>query len=353
MTMTHHPIELTNIASELSRLSEEAQGQNKIRACLFNLIIYTQKSQRDRYYQELIHTVISKYPCRVILITSDDQTRSDYLKTSVTAETVGEGDRKILCEIIHIEVGGKPHERVPYIILPHILPDLPVHLLWTQDPAMESVVLPALEPFASRVIFDAESSPDLQQFSQAVLKLTGNFHCSVGDLNWSSLSGWRNLFAHTFDSPEAIDHLHLSKRIAIHFNQQPIEAAYFQGWLAAQMEWEFQNFSHQGKHWTLTYESTRIELIAEDDPDMPPGVLLSVEVESAHEEAHYTFKRHPKTRQVSMQYTDRDRCDLPHTVNLPGLSEGQEVIQEIFYPQPLGHYCNMLNMLARTPWSQS
>ncbi|NGX54402.1 MAG: hypothetical protein KR126chlam2_00012 [Chlamydiae bacterium] len=365
MAAEQRQIQLINLDQELATLWDKEQGQNRTRACLFNLVIYTQKAHRDQFYKELIKSVISKYPCRVIWITSDDTAKEPYLRSSVASETIGEGSQQIFCEIIHIEVAGKLSERVPYIILPQIVPDLPVYLLWTQDPATENAILPALEPFAYRIIFDSEASVDLQEFSHSVLSLINRFHCEVGDLNWTALSGWRKTVSSVFDTPKMLAYLSQSRLIQItynkvgsnHFQHSEFEAAYMQGWLAAQLGWEFKKIEKSEGNLRLTYRTPTQEiailLIPQEVSTLPPGAMLNLEIESAQDKAHFVFQRKPESRQIFVQYSDQNRCDLPFYASIPGMAEGQEIIEEIFYHHPGTHYRNTLGLLATIPWKEA
>lgn len=357
-------IQLVNFEEELTRLWDKEEGKNKIRACLFNLIIFTQKALRDGFYHELIKSVISKFPSRVIWITSDDAAKEEYLRSSVSSETFGEGEQQIFCEIIHIEVAGTLIERVPFLVLPEILPDLPVYLLWTQDPSKESAVLPRLEPFATRIIFDSEASTDLQEFCRSVLSLLEKFHCEVGDLNWTALSGWRKILSEVFATSESLPALAQSKSIEIIYNKiatqfyqhNQFEAAYMQGWLAAQMAWKFCALEGSQGNLRLQYKSSDREisilLIPREIASLPPGSLLQMEIHSSINNAHFCLKRKEKSRQVEVQYSDDNRCDLPFYAFLPGIAEGQEIIEEIFYQPPSAHYRNMLRLVAQIPWKQ-
>lgn len=360
--MISDPIQLTNLSEELARLWNTEQGQKKTRASLFSLILYVQKTDRVAFYQNLIRSVVDKFPCRVMLILNDDTAREEYLRTSVSSETLGEGETKIFCEIIQIEVAGKLSERVPFIILPQILPDLPVYLLWTQDPSTESTVLPHLEPFADRIIFDSESTPNLQHYCRSVLSLMQRFHCNIGDLNWSALSGWRTIFAQVFNDPESVLNLVQSKIIRIHYNNlrgqhlkhTEIEAAYLQAWLASRLSWKFESNEINEGNIRLTYRRPLHEvvflLVPQEIETLPPGEILSVEIESLNNQGHYSFKRHPQNRQVYIQYSEKDLCHLPYCSYLSGSIPGQEIIEEIFYPSGGKHYQDMLEMLAAIPW---
>lgn len=362
MTMAKNSIQLVNINEELTRLWDEEQGKNKTRASLFNLILFVQKSGKVDYYKKLIKSVVSKFPCRVMMIISDETTGEEYLRTSVSSETIGEGDVQIFCEIIQIEAAGALIERVPFIITPQILPDLPVYLLWTQDPSSENAILPHLEPFANRIIFDSESTHDLQAYSKTVLSLLDRFHCAIGDLNWSAISSWRQIFTHVFDTFDSFINLVESMVIRINYNKPQlsahteIEAAYLQAWIASRLNWKFQTIEINEGNIRLTYRRPTnvvvILLIPQEVPELNPGSIIEIEIECEKNKAHYMFKRHPQTRQVFIQYSDKDRCDLPFCSYLTGIEEGQEIIEEIFYPSVGSHYREMLEILTHIPWKR-
>lgn len=355
-------IQLVNISEEISRLWNTEQGQKKIRASLFTLIFYVQKNDREGVYQSLIKSVVSKFPCRVIFVLSDTNPAAEYLRTQVSSETIGVGETQVFCEIIQIEVAGKLMERVPFMILPHMLPDLPVYLLWTQDPSTESAVLPHLEPYANRIIFDSGACHSLQGYCQSVLSLMQRFHCAIGDLHWSALSGWRSTFTQVFNLPDSLLSLVQSSVIRIqynktqgHFEENPeIEAAYFQGWLASRLGWKFQGIEIDEGNIRLTYRRTMqdvlILLVPQENENQSPGTILAIDIESNKNKGHYSFKKHPQSRQVFIQYSDKDFCQLPYSSTLSGAPAGQEIIEEIFYPTGGEHYRAMLEILSIIPW---
>lgn len=365
MTMTETKISLINIDSELKRLWDEKQGENKIRASLFNLILYVQKDEGSGYYQKLVKSVISKFPCRVLLIIDDQKSNTEYLKNSVSSETLGIGETQIYCEIIQIEVAGKLLERVPFLILPHLLPDLPIYILWTQDPSNENVILRHFEPLAHRIVFDAGLSFDLQAYSRSVISLVQRIPSEIGDLRWTACSGWRNLFAQVFSEVDAFFALTQSKMIRIYYNgkvssalQNPLaEALYFHAWLASRLNWKFSGIERSEGNLRISYKRPLTEvvflIIPQDSNELKQGALISIEIESQKNKGFFSFKRHPQSRQVFLQYSDKDRCDLPTVTNLSGIPEGQEIIQEIFYPSAKQHYRDTLELLSQISWRTS
>lgn len=356
-------IELVNIDQELKKQWDKAKGENKVRASLFNLIIYAKKNKRAEYYENLVKSVVSKFPCRIILIISDNTPGMDYLKTSVRAETLGSGQGQIFCEIITIKVAGSLRERAYFLLLPHLLCDLPIYLLWTKDPTEKSLLLPRLEKIASRIIFDSEESSNLTEYAETTLAFLKRFHCEIGDLNWSALSGWRRIIATYFDSPAAFTQLLTSKKIKIFYAKNPdsshrhneIEAAYLQSWLASILNWKFNSLDDSEGYFRLSYSTFSgeciIYLIGKDVETLPSGAILSVEIESMELDSTISLAREKETSQIMIKYSDQIRCDLPRCSYLPGNIAGKEIIEELFNPSGRSHYQKMLENLSQIPWN--
>lgn len=358
MKLIENQIQLTDIDGELKRLWEE-QGKDKIRASLFNLIIYIQNDSRGDYYQRVVKLVVSKFPCRVLMIIANENPNEAYLKTGVSTETFGIEEVQIYCEIITIEVAGKLKERVPFIILPHLLPDLPIYLLWCEDPAKQNPILSHLESISDRILFDAAAADSVRNYCQTVLTLIRRFESEIADLSWTAISGWRSLFAAAFGNAESFFSISQSKLIRIFYSQKSsekkeykaeIQALYFQAWLASRMNWKFKGFEIIEGNIRITYSRPMNEVVVLLTPQTIDGIkqggLISIELDSFKDKSHFSFKRLPQTRQVYMQYSDKERCDLPTVTNLSGIAEGQEIIEEIFYPSANERFKDTLDLLA-------
>jgi glucose-6-phosphate dehydrogenase assembly protein OpcA len=352
-------LELVDINQELKKQWDKAQGENKVRASLFNLIIYAKKNKRADYYENLVKSVVSKFPCRIILIISDAGQNGDYLKTSVSSEAVGNGGSQIFCEIITIRVAGIFRERTYFLLLPHLLCDLPIYLLWTKDPTEKSLLLPRLERIASRIIFDSEESSNLAEYAQTTLSLLKRFHCEIGDLNWSALSGWRKIIADYFDSPMGYKQLLASKKIKISYAINPdaehrhneIEAAYLQSWLASMLNWKYTSLDSSEGQYRLSYQTLLGECVlylkGKEVNSLPSGTILTLEIESI-QSSIISFAR--KGDQIVIKYSDKERCDLPCYNFLPDNGGGKEIIEELFRPSGKQHYKKTLENLSQIPW---
>lgn len=342
-------LNLVNIESELHRLYARESGSKKTRASLFNLILYTNKEKSDAYLQKVVNSVVAKFPCRVLFITEDDSTPPT-LTTSVATQSV---TKDIFCEIIRITLHPSLSERVPSLVLPHVLPDLPIYLLWTEDPSIENVIFSSLEPFANRLIFDSEVSLDLQAFSKTILALKSHLHCQVSDLNWSAIAGWRKIIASFFQGkPISLEKIETLKITS--YQSNGASCAYLQAWLASKLKWKFQNIQTQKNRTVISYDRANVVLEYIENPldpfKLPSGTLLDVEIQSTYQKEHRIFKRDPSSRQIYCQYSNEKECQLPTTSLLPGALEGQEIIEEIFYSPLTPSYMEMLQTLSEIPW---
>lgn len=328
---TQHIIDPGKIEPELMKLWEQV-SKEKTRACLFNLIIFNKLSERTDYIREIVRKVSEKYPCRVLFISSDPASSQHYLKTAISI--VGEGS--IACDYIDIGVAGREIEKVPFLILPHIIPDLPISLLWTEDPSIDHPLFEPLSHLATRIVFDSESADDLTRFAEKILTFK---NIDVADLNWARMERWRDLLASLFQSEEKA---HTIEEIHIAYNCHPtesfshlkVQATYLISWLASRL------------HWTQKIHP-RLKLTSVNWETVGPGTLIAVDITTS-EKLHYQCARHPKQHnQVTIQISSPEKCELPHQFILGSASAGYSLIKEIMMKGTSPHFLETLQSLTK------
>ena len=345
----------SEIESELEKIWDSLQGTNKMRACLFNLIIYSKKSQRVGYLNEITQKIIEKFPCRIIFVTHDETCSSHDLKTSVSVLTADEGEYEIVCDLIEVEVCSKDHPRVPFVILPHILPDLPIYLVHADDPSEKNPVAEKLEHLAHRIIFDSEAACNLPLFAQSVLSHQERCHGDIADLNWARTEGWRGLFANVFKGKSCLEEIKRAKKIGIVFNARKtdyachthIQAIYLQGWLAAQLGWTLKKVEHPLHfHYESEWGPVAVSLQSEEKEGISPGRLLSIEIDT-ESDIHYSFTRRGKClHHVMIQKSSPEVCALPTNYVLDKDVSGQSLVKEICHTGTSTHYIKVLTLLS-------
>jgi len=330
---------VSEIQSQLSRIWESLEGTNKMRACLFNLVLYTEKNERALYIQELAQKVIERFPSRVIFITIDKEAPPSTLKANVSIMTAAKGECDVVCDYIELELSSDEMAKVPFILLPHILPDLPIYLLWGEDPSQESPISREIESLATRVIFDSETASRLVPFAEAVLRRKEEGTCDVADLNWARTESWRELFSVTFHSPERLEQLSRAKTVQIAYNARKtpfcchtqVQALYIQTWLSAQLQWP--------------KDKVALALKGEERLDLPPGAIISYDLTTDQNE-HFSFTRNPELpNQISLIFSTSERCEIPAKFIFTKSQSGLSLVNEICHAGTSSHYLRMLSYL--------
>lgn len=344
-----------DIESALNKIWDSLEATNKMRASLFNLIFYTQKTHRAGYFHKIAQKVIEKFPSRVLFVTVDKSASEPYLKTTVSVLSAGD----IACDLIEIDVSGSEQPRIPFMILPHILPDLPVYLVWAEDPTRDDPISYQLEQFASRLIVDSESTDNLPRFASALLKHREQSHSDIADLNWARLESWRDLLSATFYSQERLAALKSAKTLQIRYNAQEstffchtrIQSIYLQGWLACQLDWDLTEIRSEKERLSFFYRSATdpvaIHLEPERHADLPPGTVLSVDL-LTHQQQHFCFTRNLHApQQITLQLSTPIQCDIPIQFIFAKTESGQSLVKEICHKGTSSHYLKVLNLVKK------
>jgi glucose-6-phosphate dehydrogenase assembly protein OpcA len=357
---TKQNIATANIQAELKSLWKAPSAGGITKACLFNLIVYTQEPRRTNYFKEVVKMIMEQFPCRIIFIQGDQFSSDPYLNVHVSVEK-SQTEHEIACDQVFIEAGGEDINRVPFLILPLFISDLPVYLLWGQDPTTENAILPHLQRFATRLIFDSESTEDLQHFSEDILKRLATHSLQIVDMNWARIGGWREVLAQTFDSPERLEQLANSHLIQIVYNNlcneffmhPETQAVYLQAWLASRLGWQFKSIETQDHAHIIHYQSAQatpsIQLIPKTQQNYAPEDILEFKV-SAPQDYVCDLKRLSQN-QVEGHASTQFQCELPFTLFMPTLQSGRSFMQEIFYQKISEHYAPMLELIRLAKWS--
>jgi len=359
--LTEQIISPAEIESTLRKIWDSLGKNNKIRASLFNLVVYNKYSKRTNYFRDIVLKLIEKYPCRVIFITADSSKEKHYLKTAVSIISPDSPNNSIACDNIDIAVGGKDHAKIPFVILPHILPDLPTYLLWTENPCDEHPLLTFMKQFASRLIFDSESASDLNCFAEEILKnCSKRSQFGIGDLNWARTQQWRDLFASTFASPNRIKQLGQVHRITLIYNslssdyfcKEKIKSLYLQAWIASRLNWEYSSLqTNDNGHTLIQYkykeQTIEVELIPKQIKPLATGVIDEIQIMTNDEFTFHFFRQKNTPEMIHVQKSSKTLCDVPYYQLFSKSQMGSSLINEIFFKGTSSHYLSMLKTLTQ------
>ncbi len=338
-----------------------AEGGVKMRACLFNLILVTKNTQRSAYIRGVAQRVIEKFPSRILFITIEEGKKDPDFQTAVSVISPGHAS-DIACDLIEFSVSAAAAERIPYGVLPHLIPDLPIYLLWADDPIQENPLSYQLEKLASRIIFDSEATDNLPLFAKSILHHRDVGDCDIADLNWARTENWRALILSTFRSPERFKELSDIASLKIEYNalettffcHTRIQAIYLQGWLACQLGWHYIGVQTTKTSMIFTYKSPQnkpltVELIPTTVPleDLAPGAISSF-ILGTNGDANFRFIRVPETpQQINLFICSRDVCQAPVQFMLTKGGIGLTLVKEICRKGTSAHYLRLLNYLTK------
>ncbi|MBA3815447.1 MAG: glucose-6-phosphate dehydrogenase assembly protein OpcA [Parachlamydiaceae bacterium] len=350
-------IQIPDIEKALENLSEFPKDKKHNKACLFTLIIYAHEPKRIKQHQELIDNILDKFPCRIIFIQGEDKS-TKYLHVGVANVKSGQEGTTVICDQITIKASQSELARVPYIVIPHIIPDLPVYLLWSQTPFKEHIIFPSLQPYASRIIFDTECSESLHQFSEEMLENMNVLKMDVMDINWALISNWRDMLVQLFDTPTKLSSLQKCKSLKITYNNAKTEmsccpairAIYLQGWLASKLKWGYSNVEKSDNSTIINYDTNDhpsiVTLRSENDEKLPSGAIISIELNTV-DGFLINISRNQSLSQAVIHISSQEQCELPYTLPLPDVHQGLTFMKEIFYHKLSDHYLDMLKIISK------
>jgi Glucose-6-phosphate dehydrogenase subunit len=207
-----------------------------------------------------------QHPSRTILLLPDADSGNDRIDAAVAVEAypVPGSDRRVVTEVVELQLLGKRAKAPASIVEPLLISDLPVFLRWRGEPPWGAPELDQLVEIADRMIVDSTEWDDLPH---AYVNLAGLFErTAVSDIAWARTSRWRSLLATLW--PEIADVRRLKVRGTL------AQALLLCGWLRSRLERDDIDVEH--------VEAARLEGIELDgkpapfppgDPPKPSDVL--------------------------------------------------------------------------------
>jgi hypothetical protein len=333
-----------------------------VHASLFNLISYLPHTQPS-FVRKIIENTVEKIPFRGIRISVEEDT-STPLTLETSTRILDKGHFSIVCEHISIHASAGELPKIPFMLMPYLIPDLPIYLLWDQNPLNDRVILPSLHRFATRLIFKADDFGDWQSFGHKMLEYLDTCRIEVMDINWALMGTWRDAFVRLFYSSQAIEQLRYSKQLTITYSgdnshSDATQSIYLCSWLAAQLGWSsvYLRQTELGFQAHYNHACGGIDVALKSAPECAPtcspdafyekGTLLAIAITTGND-VHYELKRHPLGRQATVHISCSDSCELPFALPISTLWRNLTYMRELFHYRSGTHYRNMLRQLSST-----
>lgn len=344
---------------EINRLLKSKPNEEKGKACLFNLIVYSHEPRRAEYLKEVVKMIITQLPCRIFFIECNLKSKENTLNIQVTTGKASD-ENPIICDQIFITASGQDINKVNFILLPLFVPDLPIYLLWGQDPTAEYTILPHLQRFATRLIIDSEATEDLQIYTRDIQNRMNSSPIQIIDMNWAKIGGWREVIAHVFDSCERYNQLTRVQTIEIVYNDRPndlvlhpnIQAIYAQAWLATQLGWEYLKTERENNSQVISYKAEGsirlIKLTPKNDSKFQSEEILEIHFKGSDYDSDLN---RISLDQIQVHSSNQFECVLPFILIMPTLKSGRSFMQEIFFQKVSKHYEPTLKLISQVKWN--
>ena len=245
--------ELNAMWAEMSAPEDGAEGAGAapaagvVRACVLNLVVYTEDAEARAEVDELLGAIVERHPSRAIVLAVERGASEARLEAFVSTrcQLSTRGAKRICGEQITVEATGQAVETASTAVAPLLVPDVPVFLWWKDIPHYDDKLFARLTGMADRVVIDSASFDEPHEDLLRLAHLLEGGRLRLSDLNWGRLTSWRSLVASFWDVADYRASLSQIERVVIEYD--PPDRAHTQvapkallalGWLASCLGWE-------------------------------------------------------------------------------------------------------------------
>jgi glucose-6-phosphate dehydrogenase assembly protein OpcA len=231
-------VEVGGVDRELERIwktlapppSDEAPPV--MQASVVNLVAVTDTAKGADSTLELLARVMSKAPCRAIVLDSEPEQDPPGVEAAVSVVCDTVNDRQICCEAIRVTARGISADTLPLTAAAFYAADLPVLVWWRTGLGRPDLIQFAAS--ADRIVIDSVgyNRTEMQQAASLVGE-SRRLRTAVSDLNWARLTPYRQLFAQFFDSTDMRSKLKEIDSVAIEATEPAGLLMY--GWLLSRL----------------------------------------------------------------------------------------------------------------------
>jgi hypothetical protein len=277
---------------------EESEGVT--RACLHNLIAYTERQDIYESFNQPIVDITQLYPCRAIVIHAEPGNPVSSIEAWISAHCHLQTStaKQICCEQITIHATGNDVQQIPSLVVPLLVADLPTTLWWREDGGFDTKLFLQLADASDEILVQSNDYENPNQVFTEIDRLSANpdFHTPVIDLAWQRIQVWREIIAYLFDKPEFREDVHHIQNIKLEFNGEqknlnttmppevyPNKVYLMISWLASRLQWSVelktQDMSKDTFHAkTPDGRKVPIEVQRIHDEEIPLKQLIKLEI---------------------------------------------------------------------------
>lgn len=243
--------EVQRLWREVSERPEAVLGEGVAapvtRICTLTLLAVASTERTALRMTDVIGHLVAQHPCRSILLRLRDDAE-DRLEAFIALHCGrgAPGRAPVCCEQITVEAAGRALARVPGLIFPLLVPDLPVYVWWPEEVPYgggpSGDVLRRLIEVADALVVDSGTLAEPVEALAGLAALARPLPRGLRDLTWGRLTPWRDLLAQTFDPEpmaaalDRVDQVHIVSSGPA--GTQPVGGLLLLGWLGSRLGWE-------------------------------------------------------------------------------------------------------------------
>jgi glucose-6-phosphate dehydrogenase assembly protein OpcA len=227
---------------KLWRHPEQAEEirSHATRACMSNLIIHCAGEGGPQDIDRTLIEIVRFHPCRVLLLLEQGDRSSPEPETFISAHV--DSSQQVFSEQVTLKTNEAGLERLPSIVRPLILGDLPTSLWWSSGLSMPlaQVWFQELSEMVDQMIYDSFIWRDPRQGIVAVTDwlCSAQAERSVADLAWRRLRPWRRIIAQALDPAAVPGALRTISEVTIEHGPHALPQAWLlAGWMAQRLGW--------------------------------------------------------------------------------------------------------------------
>jgi glucose-6-phosphate dehydrogenase assembly protein OpcA len=240
-------IDIRAIERELTELWKTAAGDDELggavtRACTLNLIAVSYGASAEQSVTIAVDRLTGTHPHRALVVHIEEPqtTQTPPIEAWVQAhcQIPAPGRPQVCCEQITIVTHGEGVLRVPGIILPLLVADVPIVVWYPEGEPFGDALFARLAELADRVVIDTEHFVDPEGGLRRLVAMRSE-QMVVGDLAWGRLTLWRELIAQCFDSAVLLGQITQLERVRITYGARcsRVPGLLLTAWLVARLGW--------------------------------------------------------------------------------------------------------------------
>ncbi len=329
LTWSGRALDVGHIEAELGKLRYLAAGEPAggegfaLRTSLLNMVVYTQHEEGASHASRVIEDLASHHPSRAIVIVAQQSDEESHIEAQLAAHChITQEEHSVCCEEICLRVSGRAASHLHSLIVPLLVPDLPVHIWWSEPLPDDPHLILSLMESADHVIIDSARFAHQLQGLVHLAPLTEKVPQPMfGDLNWNRLTPLRELFQRQRQVADIRHHLSTVQSVEVRYAgngpEVGAQAFLFLAWLAQELGWDTRSVAGRGKdHIVVRYYEQKIDIYIKPVPypTVEDGTIVSLKIacEAESRSALLTMSRTADPHHVIVRVEHMDEVGEDH-----------------------------------------